>query len=150
MIYRRVKKGSFPMFGSGATSYHPVYIDNLVDAFVLAMKTGAGAGQAYIIGDEQYFSIDELVRRVGRAIGVDITVPHFPILPLIIAGHVCEKLCKPFGINPPIFPRRVDWFRQVRAFRIDKAKRDLGYQPRIGIDEGLRRTGEWYRAHGYL
>ena len=150
MIYRRVKKGRFPMFGSGKTYYHPVYIDNLVDAFLLAMKPGAGAGQAYIIGDEEYFSIDELVRRVGRAIDVDVAVPHFPILPLIIAGHVCEKLCKPFGINPPIFPRRVDWFRQVRAFRVDKAKRDLGYQARIGIDEGLRRTGEWYKAHGYL
>lgn len=150
MIYKRVKKGRFPMFGKGRTFYHPVYIDNLVDAFLLSMKPGVGAGEAYIIGDEEYFSIEELVARVGRAIDVKVSIPHFPIWPLIVAGHVCEKLCKPFGVNPPIFPRRVDWFRQVRAFRIDKAKRDLGYQPRIGIDEGLRRTGEWYKAHGYL
>jgi 2-alkyl-3-oxoalkanoate reductase len=63
---------------------------------------------------------------------------------------VVEKACKPFGIVPPIFPRRVDWYRQNRAFRIDKAKRDLGYQPRVGIDEGLRRTAEWYRQENLL
>ena len=138
------------MFGRGRTFYHPVYIDNLVNAFLLVMVPGVGTGEAYIIGDEEYFSIEELVRKVGRAIGVDVSVPHFPISPLIVAGHICETLCKPFGVNPPIFPRRVDWFRQVRAFKIDKAKRDLGYQPRVGIDEGLRRTGEWYKAEGYL
>ena len=138
------------MFGSGQTFYHPVYIDNLVDALILAMDPGKGAGEAYIIGDEAYFSIDDLVRLVGKAIDVEVSVPRFPVWPLIIAGHVCEKICKPFGINPPIFPRRVDWFRQVRAFRIDKAKKELGYRPRVGIDEGLRKTGEWYKANNYI
>lgn len=150
MLFRRAQRGKFPMFGSGVTYYHPVYIDNLVDAFLLTMEPGKGAGQAYIIADEEYFTIEELVKRVGRAIDVDVRVSHYPIWPLIVAGHVCEKACKPFGIAPPIFPRRVDWFRQVRAFRIDKARRELGYEPRIGIDEGLRRTGQWYRTHGYL
>ncbi|MEX1256068.1 MAG: NAD-dependent epimerase/dehydratase family protein [Gemmatimonadota bacterium] len=150
MIYKRAAKGFFPMFGSGTTYYHPVYIDNLVDAFVLAMAPGAGAGKAYIIADAEYFPIDELVKRVGHSIGVAVRVPRFPILPLIVLGHLCEKICKPFGIEPPIFPRRVDWFRQVRAFRIDRARRDLGYEPRVGIDEGLRETGKWYRTHGYI
>ena len=150
MIFKRAKRGAFPMFGNGRTFYHPVYIDNLVDSFLLAAQPGKGSGEAYLIADAEYFSIEELVKRVGKAIGVDVRVTHYPILPLIVAGHVCEKLCKPFGVSPPIFPRRVDWFRQVRAFRIDKARRDLGYQPRIDIDEGLRRTGEWYSAHGYI
>lgn len=150
MIYRRAKKGFFPMFGSGQTFYHPVYIDNLVDAFVLAMAPGVGVDETYIIGDEEYFSIEELVKRIGQAIGVEVSVSHFPIMPLIVIGHICEKTCKPFGIKPPIFPRRVDWFRQIRAFKIEKAKQDLGYQPRVGIDEGLHLTGEWYRKEGYI
>lgn len=150
MIYRRVNSGRFPMFGSGRTYYHPVYIDNLVDSFILAMEPGAGAGEEYIVGDEEYLTIEDLVGKVGQALEILVAIPHLPIGPLIVAGHVCEKLCKPFGINPPIFPRRVDWFRQVRAFRIDKAKRDLGYQPGVGIDEGLRRTADWYRTEGYL
>jgi nucleoside-diphosphate-sugar epimerase len=150
MIYRRVARGSFPMFGDGKTLYHPLYIDNLVDAFVLAMADGAGDGEAYLIADEEYLGIEELVRRVGKSLGVEVKVPHYPVWPVVAAGHIVEKACRPFGITPPIFPRRVDWYRQNRAFRIDKAKRDLGYAPRVGIDEGLRRTAEWYRAEGYL
>ena len=150
LIFKRVAGGTFPMFGSGRTLYHPLYIDNLVDAFILAMEEGRGDGEAYLIADEQYLEIEDLVRRVGKALGVDVKIPHYPVWPVVVAGHVVEKACKPFGINPPIFPRRVDWYRQNRAFRIDKARRDLGYQPRVGIDEGLRRTAEWYRREGLL
>ncbi|MDA0576978.1 MAG: NAD(P)-dependent oxidoreductase [Verrucomicrobia bacterium] len=119
MIFRRVWRGSFPMFGRGYTCYHPLYIDNLSDAFVLAMDR-------------------------------KVCIRHYPFWPLLIASHVCEKLCKPFGIAPPIFPRRADWYRQNRAFRIDKARRDLGYDPRVDLDTGLQRTFAWYRDNGYL
>jgi 2-alkyl-3-oxoalkanoate reductase len=150
MIFKRVKNGSFPMFGSGETFYHPVYVDNLVDSFILAMDLEKGNGETYIIADEKYFSLKELVTRVGKSMNVKTKINYYPIKPLIIAGHICEKICKPFGIAPPIYPRRVDWYRQVRAFKIDKAKKELGYFPRIDIDEGLRRTAEWYKEKGYL
>jgi nucleoside-diphosphate-sugar epimerase len=150
MIFRRVARGTFPMFGSGRTLYHPLYIDNLVDAFVLAMPPGKGEGEAYLIADEEYLGIEDLVRRVAKALGVEVKIPHYPVWPVVVAGHLCETVYKPFGVPPPIFPRRVDWYRQNRAFKIDKAKRDLGYQPKVGIDEGLRRTAEWYRAEGIV
>ena len=150
LIYRRVARGRFPMFGDGRTCYHPLYIDNLVDAFVLAMRDGVGDGEAYLIADEEYVEIEDLVRRVARSLGVDVRIPHYPVWPVVAAGHVVEKVCRPFGVTPPIFPRRVDWYRQNRAFKIDKAKRDLGYRPAVGLDEGLRRTAEWYRQEGYL
>jgi len=150
MIFRRVAKGTFPMFGSGRTLYHPVYIDNLIDAFLLAQDSDVSGGRPYLIADEDYYQIEQIVERVGRALGVDVKIPHYPVMPLVAAGYVCEAVCKPFGIAPPIFPRRVDWFRQNRAFDISRAKKELGYAPAIGLDEGLRRTGEWYRAEGML
>lgn len=150
MIFRRVARGSFAMFGSGRTLYHPLYIDNLVDAFLLAQQPGKGDGRAYLIADAHYLSIEQLVRAVGVALDVDVRVRHFPLLPLIVAGHVCETICRPLRIAPPIFPRRVDWFRQNRAFDISRARRELGYQPRVGLDEGLRLTAEWYRAEGLI
>ncbi|MEO6192081.1 MAG: NAD-dependent epimerase/dehydratase family protein [Thermoanaerobaculia bacterium] len=150
MIFRRVARGKFPMFGNGKTLYHPLYIDNLVDAFVAAMADGVGDGEAYLIADDEYLEIEDLVKRVGRALEVDVKIPHYPVWPVVAVGHVVEKACRPFGITPPIFPRRVDWYRQNRAFKIDKAKRDLGYEPKVGIDEGLRRTADWYRREGYI
>lgn len=150
MIFKRVESGRFLMFGTGKTLYHPLYIDNLVDALLLAMQPGKGNGQAYLIADEDYVQIEDLVKRAAKALGVSVSIPHFPVWPVIVVGHVVEKLCKPFRISPPIFPRRVDWYRQNRAFTIAKAKRDLGYNPTVGLDEGLKRTAEWYRREGYL
>jgi nucleoside-diphosphate-sugar epimerase len=150
MIFKRVAKGKFPMFGSGKTLYHPLYIDNLVHAHMLAMEPGKGEGQTYLIADKEYLSIEELVKAVARALGVSVQIPHYPVTPLVVAGHVCEKVCKPFRITPPIFPRRVDWYRQNRAFDVGKAERELGYDPRVGLDEGLKRTADWYREQGYL
>jgi len=150
MIFKRVAKGFFPMFGSGKTLYHPLYIDNLIDAFILSMEVGKGDGNVYLIADEEYLEIEELVKRTAKALDVHVNIPHIPLLPIVLAGHICEKICKPFKITPPIFPRRVDWYRQNRAFKIDKAKRDLEYQPKVGLDEGLKRTAEWYRQEGYL
>ncbi len=150
MIFKRVAKGRFPMFGSGRTLYHPLYIDNLVDAFMLCIPAGAGNRREYLIADEHYYPIQEIVEEVGRALDVKVRIPHYPITPVIVVGHVVEKLCRPIGVTPPIFPRRVDWYRQNRAFDISRAKRELRYAPRVSLSEGLRATGEWYRRMGYL
>jgi nucleoside-diphosphate-sugar epimerase len=150
LLFDRVAKGMFPMFGSGKTLYHPLYIDNLIDVFLLAMQPGVGDSEAYLIGDDDYVEIETLVHKVAEALGQPVRIPHFPLLPVIVAGHLCEAVCKPFGVAPPIFPRRVDWYRQNRAFSIEKAKRGLEYQPKVALAEGLRRTATWYRAKGFL
>jgi len=150
MIFKRVAKGSFPMFGSGDTLYHPLYIDNLIDAFMLCMEPDKGNGREYLIADEEYYPILEIVKKVGQALNVPLKINHYPVTPVVIVGHIVEKVCKPFRITPPIFPRRVDWYRQNRAFDITRAKKELGYVPRIGLDEGLKRTGQWYKEKGYL
>ncbi len=152
MIFRRVAKGVFPMFGSGKTLYHPVYIDNLVQVFERAMDPAneRSKGRVYLAADAEYVPIEDLVRRTARAMGKEVRIPHYPVWPVVAMGHVCEKVCKPFGIAPPIFPRRVDWYRQNRAFDITRARTELGYDPQVGLDEGLKRTYEWYRDNGYL
>ncbi len=150
MLYRQAKKGWFPMFGDGSAFYHPLYIDNFIDAFELAAEREEARGQTYLIGDDEYFPIKELVRKVGRAMGIDVRIVHLPFRPMWLAALLCEGICLPLGVSPPLFRRRVDWYRQVRAFSIAKARRELGYRPAVAIDEGLGRTYRWYRDNGYL
>lgn len=49
------------------------------------------------------------------------------------------------GISATIFPRRAERFRQPKIFSIDKAKKELGYKPRVRLTEGLKKTAQWYR-----
>jgi nucleoside-diphosphate-sugar epimerase len=150
MLFRQARRGRFLMFGDGETFYHPLYIDNLVDAFELAAEHPKAVGETYLIGDDRYVSLNDLVRGVAASLGQEVRIVHLPFAPLWAAATVCEAACRPFGIAPPLFRRRADWFRQTRAFSIAKAQRELGYVPRVGLAEGLQRTAAWYRANGYL
>jgi nucleoside-diphosphate-sugar epimerase len=150
ILFRMVKRDSFLMFGSGRTFYHPVYIDNLVDAFELALEKEGIQGETYIIGDEHYYSLNDLVQHVATAMGVPLRIRYLPFWPLWTAALACEVVCKPLRLTPPLFRRRVDWFRQVRAFSIEKARKELDYQPKIGLKEGLAATARWYQELGYL
>jgi len=149
-LFRFARKGKFYMFGSGKAFYHPVYIDNLCDSFYDAWESDKTHAETYIIADSEYFTIKELVKKIGQSMGIKVKFIHLPFFPLYAAACLCEFIYKPFKKSPPLFRRRVDWFRQNRAFKIDKARRELNYNPRIGIEEGLKRTAKWYKDNNYL
>lgn len=151
LLFRAVRRGRFFMFGDGQTYYHPLYIDNLLDAFELAAVHPKAVGETYLIGDDRYVSLNELVRAVAESLGVvKVRIIHLPFWPLWAVAVTCEAAAIVFKFEPPLFRRRVDWFRQNRAFSIAKVQSELGYVPRVSLKEGLARTGAWYRDHGYL
>jgi nucleoside-diphosphate-sugar epimerase len=72
------------------------------------------------------------------------------VAPVYAAGFICELLCKPFGINPPLYRRRVDFFRKNRTFDVSKAKRELGFEAKTDLRTGVALTAEWYQKVGLL
>lgn len=150
MLFKRVKSGMFPFFGKGEALYHPLYIENFVDAFELAAEKPEGKGETYLIADEKFYHIKEIVILIDKIMKTNAKIKYFPFWPLYAIATVVEILYKPLPWDPPIFRRRADWFRQNRAFKIDKAKNELGYNPKVGLEEGLTKTYEWYRDNGYL
>lgn len=157
MIYKQVKKGWFPFFGKGKAFYHPVYVENFCDAFTLAMSHPASKGQTYIIADNEYFYIRDIVQKIADIYAAEnpgfkckmICLPFYPMywLSFIVAGLWKILFLKS---DPPLFPRRVDWYRQNRGFDISKAKRELDYEPKVGLDEGLKLAYDWYKKNGYI
>jgi nucleoside-diphosphate-sugar epimerase len=150
MLYKRVEKGLFPFFGKGDALYHPLYIDNFIDAFELSLEKPEARGQTYLIADAKYYRIKEIVQEIARIMNVDLKIRHYPFWALYTLSTLVELIYKPLPMDPPLFRRRADWFRQNRAFKIDKARQELGYDPKIDLTEGLTRTYQWYKEKGYL
>jgi len=146
-LFRFIKQGRFHMFGSGEVLYHLTYIDDLINGILLLGKTPKIEGEIFTLAGDQYTTLNELVRIIGQILGVEVSRRHFPVWPLWTAGAVCEFLSKPFGFNPPIYRRRVDFFIKDRAFNIQKAKKLLGYQPKVTLQEGLKHTANWYQQN---
>lgn len=150
-LYRMVSKGWFLMIGDGRTCNHPVYVENLVDLFELVADAPQARGRVYLAGDEQPVTLSQLVQAVAAAVGAPVRIVRFPWYGAAWLGATAiEAVSKRFGLKPPVFRRRLSWFKTNRAFRIDRAKGELGYAPRVSLEEGLRRTADWYRARGYL
>jgi nucleoside-diphosphate-sugar epimerase len=149
-LFRTIQQGRFVMFGRGEVTYHMTYIDDLVDGILLCAEHPQALGEVFLLAGERYTSINQLVAAVARAVGVEPPRRRLPLPPLLGAAWACETLCRPLGIEPPLHLRRCDFFHKARGFSIEKAKRLLGYQPQIGLEEGFRRTARWYVDHGYL
>jgi dihydroflavonol-4-reductase len=149
-MFRGIARGRFPMLGSGEVFYHLTYIDDLVRGFALCGQEPAAAGRTYILAGPEYTTLNELVGLIATELGVQPPRLHLPLWPVWIAGALCELVCVPFGIDPPLFRRRVDFYRKSRAFDTRRAREELGYNPTVDLRTGIHHTAVWYRAKGLL
>lgn len=149
-LFRPINRGYFMMIGSGRTLYHMTYIDDLVDGFILCGTHPEALGQVFTIGGETYTTIRELVNCIADVLGKPHPKLRVPFWPVFAASVVCDKFCRFLGVSPPIYPRRVEFFHLHRAFSIEKARRMLGYQPKVDLATGLKKTAHWYREQGLL
>lgn len=150
-LFQMVSRGWFVMVGSGRTFNHPIYVENLVDLFELAACAPQARGRTYLASDDEALTLMELVRAVARAIGGTVRIFRFPSYRIAwYFSGLTEAVFRAMGTKPPLFRRRLSWFITNRQFRNERARAELGYRPLVKLDEGLARTAEWYREHGYL
>lgn len=149
-MFRGLARGHFPMLGSGNVFYHLTYIDDLVEGFRLCGETASAAGRTYVLAGPRYTTMNELIALVARELGVKPPRVHLPVWPFWLAGLACEIVCVPLRIEPPLYRRRVDFYTKSRAFDTTRARTELGFAPKVDLEEGIRRTAHWYRTQGLL
>jgi nucleoside-diphosphate-sugar epimerase len=149
-MFRGLKRGRFPMLGSGRAFYHLTYIDDLVEGFRLCGTHAAAAGRTYILAGPRYTTLEELVALVARELGVRPPRIHWPVWPFWTAGVLCEMICVPLRVEPPLYRRRVDFYTKSRAFDTKRARTELGFAPKVDLEEGIHRTADWYRQQNLL
>jgi len=149
-MFRGIARGRFPMLGSGEVFYHLTYVRDLAEGFRLCGECDVAAGRTYVLAGPEYTTLDELARRIAREVGARPPRVHWPVWPFWLAGALCEAVCVPLRLEPPLYRRRVDFYTKSRAFDTTRARTDLGFRPAVGLDEGLRLTAGWYRERGLL
>lgn len=149
-LFRGVARKRFVILGSGQIYYHLTYVDDLVEGFRLCGTVPQAAGRTYILAGGEVGTLKELVALIARESGVKPLRMRLPVWPVWLAGAACEAVCVPLRVEPPLYRRRVDFFTKSRAFDIGRARRELGYNPKVGLREGVRRALEWYQLKGWL
>lgn len=149
-IFKNIKKRRFIIVGRGDIYYHPVYIDNLIQGFILASENKNAIGEIFIIGDEKYYTLNDFLKIIADEVGAPPPKIKIPAKPVQLLSTVVEKTFVALKKEPPIYRRRVDFFTKSRAFDISKAKKILGYKPMIDFPTGVHLTAEWYRENKLL
>ena len=149
-LFRSVKNGTFRMIGSGDTVQHLTFVDDVVEGMLLAAGSPVAVGKTYILAGPRYTDLNELVRATARVLGVTLPKGTIPVWPVMAAARMVESVCRPLGLHPPLYPRRVAFFTRNRAYSCEKARSELGYEPHVDIEEGLGRMAAWYREIGAL
>jgi nucleoside-diphosphate-sugar epimerase len=149
-VFGRIAARRFVMLGPGRHYYHLTYIDDLSEGLRLCGTVPEAAGRTYILAGGEVTTLRELVDIAAEVAGVSRPRVRLPLAPIWLAGALCEAVCAPLGLRPPIYRRRVDFFRKSRAFDITRARQEIGYDPHVGIREGIQRSLEWYRAQGWI
>jgi len=117
---------------------------------MLAATHPAAGNQVFICGNPQSTCLEEMCRIIAGALGRKTRPLRLPVWPFFAAGALCEMICRPLRIEPPIYRRRVAFYTKDRSFDTSKLSSRLGYRFLFSNEEGLKTTALWYRDNGWL
>lgn len=149
-LFKAIKRNMFFMIGKGTNTHHLIYIDDLTEALVLAATVERAVGQIFVIAGGEVVTSNDMVELIAQQLGTNIPGIHFPLRPALQIAGLCEMLFRPFGVQPPLHRRRMDFFRKSFAFSQNEAEKILGCGPKVRLKEGIAQTTRWYAEMGYL
>lgn len=149
-IFKLATQPVFPLLGYGKCLYHLIHVEDLTDAMLLAAVHPAAEHEAFIVGNPEPVRLEDLGRLVADTLGYRFRPMRIPVTPFFWAAALCEAVCKPFGLAPPLHRRRVAFFTKDRAFNTTKLRQKLGFVPRYTNEQGIVDTALGYVAKGWL
>jgi nucleoside-diphosphate-sugar epimerase len=143
-----LRKRKFRWLGGGRKALNTIYVGNLVEAIFLAVEKPQAIGQIYNLTDGELVSKRQFIEALIHGLGLPQPKPVG--LPLWLARLFAWNMeRKARRINAPHPPRltqaRLKFLGLNLDFSIEKAKRELGYQPRVRFAEGMQQTIAWYK-----
>jgi nucleoside-diphosphate-sugar epimerase len=144
-----MKQGKMVLVDSGRGLCWHVYVDNLVDAAVLASGHKKAPGEVFIISDGKHDTTwGDYFNLLAKTAGYGPVTRNVPKPVAVAAAHASYALYAAFGVRPKLTPLGVGILTSGAPVSIAKAQSVLGYQPKVDLAEGMKRVGEWLHEEG--
>ena len=152
LFFQLVRRGRFPMVGSGEQRRSMVYVDNLVQGVALAERVPAAAGEAFWVADERPYPLTEILATVKQALAEEgLEVSRRQVRLPALAGRVAQRIdtrLQASGRYHQQFHVLGEMGESI-ACDISRTREVLGYRPEVELLEGMRRSVRWCLAQGY-
>lgn len=149
-LFRMALKKRYILLGNGKCLYHLIHVEDLVELMIRAAVSDHTPGEAFICGNPEAMTLIDLGQTVADTLNHPFKPLRIPAGPVFLLADLCEFVCKPFGISPPLYRRRVAFFTKDRSFDTRKVREALDWTPRRSNVEGIQETAKAYREAGWL
>jgi nucleoside-diphosphate-sugar epimerase len=149
-FFASIKKGLFRVIDGGKAFLHPVYIDDLVASLLLCAEQPGAPGRSYNIAGERPVTVGELAKAIARALDRELPAGSIPLWLANLASDIFAVMPGMKGERAPLTRSRVKFLTNSRIYDISRARSELGYAPKTGLEEGMKLTAVWYHKLGYL
>ena len=149
-IYKWVYQGWVPLIGDGSNLLHFIHVDDLTDFFLVTATHPKAIDEVFICGSDKAISFNDVVNLIGQYYKIKVKFLRFPAIPLFVLSDFLEKICRPLGVEPPIYRRRLAFYTKDRSFNTAKMRNLLGFLPKHPDEEGLQELARWYAEQGWL
>jgi nucleoside-diphosphate-sugar epimerase len=144
-----IRSNRFVLPARGEGVFSPLFVENLVDAVELAAERPEAPGQVFSITDGAGVPCREFFGHYSRMLGK--SPPRvLPSLAAVGLAALPEAAAKIGGTHTDSNRAAMRWLARTGTYSIEKARRLLGYEPAVGLDEGMGITETWLRGHGLL
>ena len=137
-LFRLARKGIVPVPGNGENQKSFVYTGNLAEGIGRTILNPASFGEVFILSDSQPYTLNEILSRMGEALGKRVKVVHLPKSPLLWLLKFGNRVLRLILKKEPLPVGAVEKISTPNVFSIDKAREVLGYEPSTTLLEGLK------------
>ncbi len=144
----RLKSGRLPIFGDGENVVDLTYIQNVVDALLLCAESPANTlGKKYNISNGEPVKIWKLIERICDELGYPHPKRNISRKTASAAAGAVEFVYSliPYAPEPPLTRLSVSMMANSTTLDISAARNELGYQPRVSVEEGVERFLKWWK-----
>jgi 2-alkyl-3-oxoalkanoate reductase len=136
------RRGRLPQIGDGLNQVDLTYVENAAEAAVLALSAPAAVGRTYTITNGEHMRLWEVIRLVLQRLKIPGPMRVVPLQLAWSAALLMEAAAALSGREPLLTRYSVLILARTQTYDISAARRDLGYQPRISLAEGIEKTLE--------
>lgn len=149
-LIKLAKKGRLPIIGPGDNKLDITYVENVADAHILAADSPKSAGQIYFISQGEPVVPWALLQDLFSKLNIPPIKRRIPYKLAYVGGAILEFLFKIFRIRSkePLITRFLaSELSKSHYFDISKAKKDIGYEPKLNLEDGLEKYVDYYLHH---
>jgi nucleoside-diphosphate-sugar epimerase len=148
-LFQAIASGRFRLIGRGENYHHPADVSDTAEGLLLCGTVRGIEGRTYIITGDQAVPLRQMIRLIEDELGISVSRRALPSFPLRLY-ELLNRAVRVFAdVRLPRFDR-VEFFLNDRIFDQSRARDELGYTPKVGLQEAIHRMAEWYLQQGYL